>query len=175
MTKILKMLSLGATTAALVLSAAPAAAQSASSQASVTINKPLTLTKKNDLAFGTVLLTGTGTFSTTVSVSATGTRTCDASLATCSGTAQQAVYNVSGNKQRTVALTIPTSVELTSTTAPADKLTMTVINPNATNTIVLTNSGNPGTDFGIGGSLTLTNDTSDGVYNGTFSVTANYQ
>lgn len=175
MTKILKLLSLGATTAALAISATPAAAQSASSQASVTINKPLTLTKKNDLAFGTVLLTGSGTFSTTVTVSSTGVRTCDASLATCSGTAQQAVYNVSGNKQRTVALTIPATVELTSATDSADKLTMAVINPNATNTILLTNSGFPGTDFGVGGTLTLTNATSDGVYTGTFSVTANYQ
>lgn len=175
MTKILKMLSLGATTAALALGATPAAAQAVQAQAtaSATISKPLTLTKKNDLEFGTILLTGTGTFTTAVTVSTTGARTCDVSLATCSGNAQQAVYNVSGNKQRTVALTIPDTVELTSTTAAADKLTMTVVKPGST--VLLTNSGFPGTDFGVGGTLNLSNTTSDGVYNGTFSVTANYQ
>ena len=32
-----------------------------------------------------------------------------------------------------------------------------------------------GVDFGIGGSLTLASTTVDGVYSGTFTVTANYQ
>lgn len=173
MTYIFRALSLAVTTTALALSAAPAAAQSSSSAtASVTINKPLTLTKKSDLAFGTVLLTGTGTFSTNVSVSMAGVRTCDASVATCSGTPTQAVYNASGNKQRTVGITAPATVELTSATNSSDKLTMTVSAPTS---VLLTNSGFPGTDFGVGGSLTLTNATSDGAYSGTFNVTANYQ
>lgn len=170
MTKILRMLSLGATTAAFVVTAAPAAAQSANAQASVTINKPLTLTKTSDLAFGDILIVGAGTFSTNVTVSQTGVRTCDASLVTCTGTAQQAVYNTSGNKQRTVLITAPATVTLTN--AASDNLVMAVSAPAS---VTLTNSGAPGTNFGIGGTLTLTDATPDGAYSGTFNVTANYQ
>ena len=46
---------------------------------------------------------------------------------------------------------------------------------NSGTSVTLTNSGNPGTDFGIGGRLALTQATQDGSYSGTFSVTANYQ
>lgn len=179
MTKILRMVSLGATAAAFAITATPAAAQSASAQANVTINKPLTLTKTGDLAFGTILVTGSGTFSTTVSVSTAGVRsTCDTTYVTCSGTATAPVYNVSGNKQRVVQLTIPDTVVL-STTVPvgqtADTITMGVIPPNALKQITLTNSGAPGNNFGVGGSLTITDSTVDGTYSGSFNVTANYQ
>ena len=36
-------------------------------------------------------------------------------------------------------------------------------------------SGNAGVDFAIGGSITLSNSTVDGIYSGQFNVTVDYQ
>jgi len=40
--------------------------------------------------------------------------------------------------------------------------------------LVLTSSGHPGTDFSIGGSVTLNSATPAGTYVGTFNVTVDY-
>jgi hypothetical protein len=40
--------------------------------------------------------------------------------------------------------------------------------------VLLTNSGKPGLDFGIGGSITLSSTTAAGTYVGTFNVTVDY-
>jgi hypothetical protein len=47
--------------------------------------------------------------------------------------------------------------------------------PDAPASILLTNSGNPGTNFSIGGSVTIDSSTAPGDYVGTFEVTADYQ
>jgi spore coat protein U-like protein len=41
-------------------------------------------------------------------------------------------------------------------------------------TILLTSSGIPGTNFSIGGSVTLSSTTAAGTYSGTFNVTVDY-
>jgi hypothetical protein len=41
-------------------------------------------------------------------------------------------------------------------------------------TIILTNSGYPGVNFSIGGSVTLDSTTDPGTYVGTFNVTVDY-
>jgi hypothetical protein len=41
--------------------------------------------------------------------------------------------------------------------------------------VQLTNSGNPGSNFPIGGAITIDSTTAGGVYVGTFDVTAEYQ
>jgi hypothetical protein len=151
------------------LTAAPASAQSTpttQATANATIRKPLIISRVSDLSFGNVLL-GSGTFTANVTVAQNGTLTCPAPL-TCSGSTAAATYNVSGNKSQQVNITADTSLTLTSANGT---LTMAV---NAPANVVLTNSGSPGTNFGIGGTLTLTDQTPDGVYSGTFNVTANY-
>jgi hypothetical protein len=40
--------------------------------------------------------------------------------------------------------------------------------------VLLTNSGPPGTDFSLGGSITLSSSTESGLYSGTFNVTVDY-
>jgi hypothetical protein len=160
--------SLIAAAAAATLSASPASAQSAQATVSASIKKPLILTRKSDMSFGTILFSGSGAFSSAVSISQTGTLTCPSTFFTCSGTTSAAVYNASGNRGQ-VTITADSSVTLTNATS--ETLTMAVSAPS---TVTLTNSGNPGTDFGVGGSLTLTNNTPDGVYTGAINVTANY-
>lgn len=164
---------MAATVATLALWAAPAAAQQAS--ASATIRKPLTLTSKQNLNFGDILVTGTGTFSANVDVAANGSLVCPATYFTCSGTRVPAIYNVSGNKQQQVKLTVDSTITLTNTATPPDSLTMTVLLPSTGDTVTLTNSGFPGTDVNLGGRLTITDATQDGAYSGSFNVTANYQ
>jgi len=49
------------------------------------------------------------------------------------------------------------------------------LTPDNQATVTLTNSGNPGTNVPIGGSITLDSTTAGGTYVGTFNVTADYQ
>jgi spore coat protein U-like protein len=157
----------------LLASALPAGAGAQSG--SVTINasvkatvvKPLQLTSKQGLEFGQVVLGG-GTGSWTVAVSMAGVRTCPAPLV-CTGIARPAILNVSGSNGSVVRITASPS-DLVN--AAGNRLRLTPIAPA---TVTLTNSGNPGRDFNVGGSLALTSATPDGTYSGTVQVTVDYQ
>ncbi|QIK78715.1 DUF4402 domain-containing protein [Sphingomonas piscis] len=151
------------------LIAYPAAAATPQPQATATVNikKPLTISRVSDLSFGSIVLSGATPFTAVVSISQTGVLTCPATV-TCSGTTSRAVYNLRGSNNQVVAVTSP-NITLSNGT---NTLAMTVSAPA---TVTLTSSGAPGNDFGIGGSLTLTDTTPDGVYTGTFNVTADYQ
>lgn len=153
------------------LARVPAAAQTTQqSTASVSIRKPLLLARVADMSFGSILISGTGNFSSSVSISQGGALTCPASFFTCSGATSPAIYNASGNKQSVVLINTPSTLTLTNATD--DQIVMTVSAPTQ---LTLTNSGFPGTNFGIGGTLPLTNMTPDGAYTGTFNVTVQYQ
>jgi hypothetical protein len=156
-----------------LLSAAPAAAQQAS--AAAVIRKPLTLTSKQNLSFGDILVTASGTFQADVEVAANGAVSCPAAYFTCGGTRVPAIYNVSGNKSQNVKLTVDSTITLQNTATPPDTLTMTVLLPASGDVITLTNSGYPGTDVNLGGRLRITQSTQDGSYSGSFNVTVNYQ
>lgn len=136
-------------------------------QASAKVVKSLELTSKQNLDFGTITLSGTpGTY--TVSISVAGVLSCP-SGATCSGVAQPAIMNASGSQGQVVVISV----------APSD-LVNTVNNstisftPVAPVSVTLTNSGFPGKDFNVGGSIDIPS-TADGSYSGNVVVTANYQ
>jgi hypothetical protein len=153
---------------ALVWAATPfttvkAATLNAAVKASVA--KPVQLTSKQGLDFGQIILSGAGG---TVTVSQAGARTCPAPL-TCSGTVLPGILNVSGTNQKVINITAP-PVDLVNATGQTLRFT-----PIVPSTITLTNSGNPGTDFNMGGSITLTATSADGVYSGVVTVTADYQ
>jgi hypothetical protein len=168
------MTSLAATVAALALTATPAAAVDATADATARarIIRPLQLTSTQDLDLGTIVLTGTGTYSATISIDKDGVFDCDGGSSTnvtCSGTPQEAIYNVQGTNNQ--ELTIGSGpVELTGSNGGTLWLT-----PAHEATVTLSNSGSPGDDFIVGGSITVTESTTDGVYTGTFAVTADYQ
>lgn len=150
--------------------AMPAGAATINAQAKVKVVKPLAIESRQNLDLGTILL-GTGTWSgATVRLSRTGALTCPAPL-TCSGATQVAMYNVTGSQGQTVVMSVP-NVTLTNQANPARTLTLV---PDAQATVTLTNSGNPGTSIPIGGAIALDSTTADGVYVGTFNVTADYQ
>jgi len=139
-------------------------------QVSATVVKPLVLTWLQDLDLGSIVL-GPGSWSgATVSLSRTGVFSCTNSNLTCSGATQVAGYNVSGTNNRTVRITAP-NVTLVNQTDTTKTLTLVVDGPG---TVTLTNSGPPGTNFWLGGSISLNSDTAGGLYSGTFNVTVDY-
>ena len=144
-----------------------AEAASTTIQANAKVVKSLTITKVQDLDFGTITMSGaTGTVA--VSISMAGTLSCPSGV-TCAGTARQAIMNVSGSKSETIRITAAT----TNLVNAVDGSTL-VFTPVAPATVTLTNSGFPGTDFNIGGSIAIPS-TADGTYSGNVTVTAEYQ
>ena len=136
-------------------------------QANAKIVKPLTLTAKQNLDFGTITLSGTpGTF--TIAVSQAGTVSCP-SGATCAGTARPAILNVQGSNAQIVRITVPIANLVNAANGSTIAFT-----PDAPPTITLTNSGSPGRDFNIGGSIAVPS-TADGTYSGNVEVTVDYQ
>ena len=133
--------------------------------------KPLVISRVQDLDLGTVTL-GPGIWSNaTISVSQAGVRSCANPNVTCTGATMAATYNVQGSNRETVRISAP-NVTLVNQTDSTQTLTLVT---NAPASVVLTNSGFPGSDFSIGGSVTLNSTTSGGTYVGTFNVTADYQ
>jgi hypothetical protein len=173
MNNYLRMTALAATVAALAV-ATPAAAVTATSDASARarVIRPLQLTSTQNLDLGTIVLTGAGTFSASVSIDRDGVFDCDGGSSTnvtCSGTVKEAVYNVRGTNNQVLTIA---SGPVTLNGSNGGSLTLT---PDHDATVTLTSSGTPGDDFGVGGSITVTDATVDGVYTGTFAVTADYQ
>lgn len=136
-------------------------------RASAKVVKSLTLTKKQDLDFGTVTLSGApGTY--TVSIGMTGALSCPVG-ATCAGAPLPGIMNVQGSNNNTVRIT----VAATNLVNAADGSTI-AFTPIAPATLTLTNSGAPGHDFNIGGSIAIPS-TADGTYSGNVQVTVEYQ
>ena len=152
------------------LSHAPSNAATITAVAKAKVVKPLALESRQNLDLGTIIL-GPGVWSgTTVSLSRTGVLTCSGNV-TCSGATQVAKYNVSGSNGETVVITVP-NVTLVNQLDSTKTLTLV---PDKPPPIALTNSGNPGTTFSIGGSVTVNSTTFGGTYQGTFNLTADYQ
>ena len=171
MTKFVKIAALAAT----VLTATPALAAPVASttppSATARIIRPLSLTSTGSLNFGTIVLNGV-TANRTVSLSAAGVLNCaggSAELA-CSGTTSVPTYNVRGTNNQVV-----TVIKAASNLTNANDGTTLSMTPLGANSVTLTNSGSPGLDFNIGGSITIGTATTDGVYSGTVDVQVDYQ
>jgi hypothetical protein len=149
---------------------APARAATVTAQVKAQVVKPLAISKVQDLNLGTIVL-GTGTWSgAIVRLSRAGGLTCPANL-TCSGATSVAIYNVAGSNGQVVRMNVPPVTMVNQ----RDSTKTITLNPDNQATVTLTNSGNPGTNVPIGGSVTLNSTTPGGTYVGTFNVTADYQ
>lgn len=161
----------------LVLAAGPAvlsahaAAATLNASVKATVVKPLTLTKIQDLNFGTVTLQPGSWTGAKVAISQSGALSCASANTICTGTAQPAQFNVAGSNNQTVRVTVP-NVTLINQSNPSQTLLLTV---DAPSTLSIPNSGSKGVDFGIGGSITLSSTTVSGTYSGTLNVTVDYQ
>ena len=147
-----------------------AAAATQVAQVSATVAKPLILTRVQDLDLGSITL-GPGAWSgAAVGISRNGTFTCANPNLICTGATKPAIYNVSGTNNRAVQITAP-NVTLVNQSNPSQTLTLV---PDVAPSLTLTNSGPPGSNFTIGGSITLSSATTGGTYSGTFNVTVDY-
>ncbi|HET9810198.1 MAG TPA: DUF4402 domain-containing protein [Sphingomicrobium sp.] len=172
-----KLLIFAGAATALVLSGAPAQAATPSNgdaKAHVRIMRPLQLESVQDLDLGTVVMTGTGTWSATVGIDQAGAFDCDGGASTdvaCSGTTQPAVYKITGTNNQDVDITVSSTITLDNLTDGTSQLTLNVDAPAVVN---LGATGNAGMNFNIGGSIAIDQSTADGVYEGDFDVTADY-
>jgi len=82
-----------------------------------------------------------------------------------------AQFNVAGSKAYTVGISAPTVTMINQ----SDSTKTLLLTLNSPSTITLTNSGAPGNNFSVGGSITLNSTTADGTYSGTITMTADYQ
>ena len=148
----------------------PACAATVMAQVTAQNVKPLVLTKLGDLDLGSVTL-GTGLWSNaTVSLSQAGVLSCASTNITCTGATTVAQYNVQGSNQQTVRISAP-NVTMVNQSDSTQTLTLVTDAPAS---LVLTNSGFPGVNFSIGGSVTISSSTQAGTYVGTFNVTVDY-
>ena len=150
---------------------APAGAATQNAQVTASIAKPLTLTSLQNLDLGTITLKP-GTWSgATVAISRAGVFSCSSTNLICTGPTQVARYKVTGTNKQTVFITAP-NVTLVNQADSTKNLTLVVDNPGQ---LVLTSSGEPGVNFDLGGSITLSSTAASGTYQGTFNVTVDYQ
>jgi hypothetical protein len=158
--------------AALTIASTPAAAASPSAQAnaSAKIFKPLLISKAQDLNFGTIVLVGSSFTNETVTVPTTGPVTCGGGTnLTCGGAPTPAKFHIQGFNGADVTVNSPVF-----TMGGPSTLTVT---PTVTSQSV--NLGAAGSTTGIdvllGASITLASSTPEGLYTGTWTVTADYQ
>jgi hypothetical protein len=169
--------------------ALPSQAGAATASATVTakIVKPLVMTGGGTIALGTLITPSAATFSNTFTIQPAATQTgtyCQTGF-TCSGTPTAAMFNLQGTNNTPLNLTIPLTVTLTNTSwaggGAAPTMTLNTTNSIAANNgsgvyvMSLPNSGSPGLDFWVGGTVAVTQATAGGSYSGTFTVTADYQ
>ena len=174
-------------TALTALTLLPAAAQAASANgtANAKVLKPLVMTGGQSINLGNIITPSTATFSGsfTVDAAATQTTTFCAAGFTCTGTVKSALFNLQGTNNANITFNVPTSVTLSlvGATGTPPTLVLTTKNSIAANsgsgnyTVTLPNSGSPGKDFYVGGSVTVNELTAAGTYAGTLTVTADYQ
>jgi hypothetical protein len=174
MTKFLRITCLAASVAATVLTSAPAVAAPVGAATPATararIVRPLVLSAVRNLDFGTITLGTVAVGGETVSMTQAGVVTCGSGGLTCSGTPVSATYNVQGTNNQTVQI-----FAVASPLTNANDGTTLSFSPNAPATVGLTNSGSPGNNFNVGGSITILPATTDGVYSGNIAVTVDYQ
>lgn len=143
--------------------------------------KALGLTQTAALHFGTILNDGTAGKVILPSNSTTRSKTGDGTvLSAITPIAVNGAFNVTGTGLETYALTLPSSITVTSTTLMAGTKTMTVDELKArfnsagadavTSTLV-----DAGTDsFTIGGTLNIALTQASGVYAGTYTLSVDY-
>ncbi|WP_395945800.1 DUF4402 domain-containing protein [Brevundimonas sp.] len=158
--------------------AAPAFAQSSASttgSGSITVIRPLTITKTADLKFGTVVRPASG--SGTAVVSAAGARSVTGGVVgLASGdTPAAAAFTVAGEGGQSVSVTIPASFSMAN---GSDTLTVTTSNSltgSAASQVLSNALGSAGSlAFTVGGSVPVASTTTTGAYTGSFTVSAAY-
>ena len=157
--------------AAMPATAAPVAA-TPPSRGRVLILIPLTLTKIEDLDFGTIV---SAPISGVVSIDATtGNRTIGGGISgVASASGHRAYFAGAGTPNQQVFVSVIAPAELTSTTNAADKVQVLAM-PLEGSALKTINPVTRSFFFGVGGVILVGANQPDGAYEATFTVTANY-
>ena len=162
--------------AALAATAVPAAAAPVAAPTPPTgralLLIPLTLTKVDDLDFGSIVPSAV---SGTVAINATtGARTVAGGVTGLpSDAGHRAQFAGAGSPSQQVIITYVPPAELTSTTNPLDKVTVLALTLEGSPIRIIDPASRAFT-FGIGGVIMINGNQPEGVYTATFDVTANY-
>jgi hypothetical protein len=173
----IRTLLLGAVAAAAM--GGSAYAQASASQATTstgTIFQPILLAKNSDLSFGTVVrpISGTGTVTIAASDGQRALTGAGALLNTGpNAAAGRAAYTVTGEGGQTFSITVPANFNMVRT-GGSDTIQVS-LTPTATTGLLSGALGATGTtNFGVGGSIPISNTTASGAYTGTFNVIVAY-
>ena len=136
------------------------------------IMRPLALTAVRDLGFPTIIMNNV-TMANVAAVLVPGGYMCGTpGELTCSGPIVPARYNVQGTKGAQVRITAANSNLVNTTSGGGETLLFT---PSiVSSTLTLASSGSPGTNFDVGGFITIRPTTVDGIYVGDLDITVDY-
>ena len=151
--------------AAVSFGSAASAATTATATATAEILSTLTVTNTAGLDFGQVAVNGAGT----LRVAGNGAVTCSANLV-CTGTRQASNFDVTGTAGVAVSAVVTTaSVSLASGANTMTLNNFDIYYPNGTTLVA------GATSFNVGGTLNVGAAQAAGVYNGSFTVSVEYQ
>ncbi len=164
--------------AATLATATPAFAQvvsaSANAEARGVVLQPLTLTKVDDLDFGTVISTAVA--GTVVIDADDGSRSVTGGvLAVPSYPGGRGLFSGNGTAGQDVNLTLNSPGLLVSTTNPLDVVTVNSMYLDSGNLLVRTIGLTTVFDVGVGGDFAITANQPNGLYTAQFDLTADYQ
>jgi hypothetical protein len=174
MNKLVKI-GLSAAMVAGIATSASAQSNSASTNGSTTIVRPVTISKSADLSFGRIVRPSSST-STVALTDSSDTVTASGNGLVLSGIAtSRAKYTINGEGGQVVSITIPEDFTMEHTNETDTLLVTLDADLTATETLDST-LGNAGSlALNIGGSFPLTTTTATGAYTGTFNVSVAYQ
>ncbi|ACG77990.1 conserved hypothetical protein [Phenylobacterium zucineum HLK1] len=169
------MVAAAAMTGAASLAHAQASA-SQSTTSTVTIFRPITLTKNSDLSFGTIVRPMAGSGTVTIS-EVDGSRSLSGSGALLStgpnAPAGRATYTVGGEGGQTFSISVPANFNMTRS-GGSETITV-LLTPTATTGTLSNALGSAGTaSFGVGGQIPISDGTASGAYSGAFTATVAY-
>ena len=140
-----------------------------STNASVKIVQPISMTEDKALVFGTIVRPGSGSSTVTMPTTSDTPEVTSGTAAVAGGGAarSRAAYTVTGEAGQTYSITLQqASIQLTGTATP---ITLNLTRSKNTGTLTA------GTDtFYVGGNMTIANTTLSGDYTGTFNVDIAY-
>jgi hypothetical protein len=166
------LIALGATAALAVPAPALAASNTDAANSQALLLLPLTLTKIDDLDFGTVVSSGT---SGTVALNATSSARTFAGGVTgvTTSAGHRAYFSGAGTGGQQVVVIVIPPTQLTDVNGDTvDVLAMTI--DNGGNPLRTIDPVTRTFSVGVGGILNIAGNQPDGVYSATFQVTANY-
>lgn len=140
---------------------------------------PMTIAQDAPLHFGTINVL-TGEKGDVVLPSNSTTRIFSGGVASSAVApfATNAAFHVTGTKNTTYALTLPSTIQVSETESGKDKMTISDLtarfNGAGSDAVTSTLSASGTDNFTLGGTLKVDKDQDGGIYSGTFNVTVDY-